>query len=314
MLERVKLESYLARWEEKALVRSAPRRVLPELCSDGHHFPLFRQPLCIHPAVIAKGEDVVAGILLQSCYKYMEDIALTETEVVCRITTRIANGRSAYDFPRQLRQVALTVTTDENYHAFVARDFLDQLAQIKAAPPIEHPRETELSVAIAETKAVLPEDLHDEFDFLAVAIAENTLTREIVDLRSDPRLDEAFGIALSDHLGDEAQHSGFFLLFLSIFWRQLDEERRAVVGRVLPGFLSRYLSVDIQQRFDFEVLSSFGFDPGAAAQIVEDCHGGFELGAEHPMLSNILRLLESSGVLGDPPTRAAFIEAGFLQS
>jgi len=61
MLERNKLESYLARWEEKALVRSAPRRVLPELCSDGHHFPLFRQPLCIHPAVIAKGEEVVAA-------------------------------------------------------------------------------------------------------------------------------------------------------------------------------------------------------------------------------------------------------------
>ena len=294
------------------MARTVPRRVLPELRGDGHHYPLFRQPICIHPMVMAKGEKVVEEILLQSCYKYMEDIALTETEVVCRVTMGIANGRSRYDFSREIQQIALTVVTDEAYHAYVARDFLDQLAQITSTPAINHPRDTELSVSMAETMRRLPPELHGEFEFLAVAIAENTLTREIVDLRADPRLDEAFHIALTDHLGDEAQHSGFFQLFLGLFWQQLEPERRAIVGRALPDFLKGYLGVGVQQHFDAAVLTSLGFSERDTAQIVEDCHDGYELGPQHPMLLNILRLLRNAGILDDEPTRAAFIEARLL--
>ena len=312
MLNTRLLDGYRARWDKKAMVRTTPLRMLPELQGDGHHYPLFRQPLCVHPAVIARGEQVVERILLQSCYKYMEDIALTETEVVCRITTAIANGRSRYDFAREVRQVALTVVTDEAYHAYVARDFLDQLAQITGTAPIEHPRDTELSVALEATLRRLPPELHREFEFLAVAIAENTLTREIVDLRADPKLDQAFQIALSDHLGDEAQHAGFFQLFLGLFWRQLEPERRAIVGRALPEFLRGYLGVGIQQHFDAAVLRSVGFAEHEAAQIVEDCHDGYELGPCHPMLVNILRLLNAAGILADGPTRAAFVDARLL--
>lgn len=312
MLNTRLLDGYRARWDKKAMVRTTPLRMLPELQGDGHHYPLFRQPLCVHPAVIARGEQVVERILLQSCYKYMEDIALTETEVVCRITTAIANGRSRYDFAREVRQVALTVVTDEAYHAYVARDFLDQLAQITGTAPIEHPRDTELSVALEATLRRLPPELHREFEFLAVAIAENTLTREIVDLRADPKLDQAFQIALSDHLGDEAQHAGFFQLFLGLFWHQLEPERRAIVGRALPEFLRGYLGVGIQQHFDAAVLRSVGFAEHEAAQIVEDCHDGYELGPCHPMLVNILRLLNAAGILADGPTRAAFVDARLL--
>lgn len=312
MLNARLLDGYRARWDKKAMVRTTPLRMLPELQGDGHHYPLFRQPLCVHPAVMARGEQVVERLLLQSCYKYMEDIALTETEVVCRITTAIANGRSRYDFPRELRQVALTVVTDEAYHAYVARDYLDQLARITGTAPIDHPRDTELSVALETTLRRLPSELHREFEFLAVAIAENTLTREIVDLRADPRLDQAFQIALGDHLGDEAQHAGFFQLFLGLFWRQLEAERRAIVGRALPDFLRGYLGVGIQQRFDAAVLRSVGFAEQEAAQIVEDTHDGFELGPRHPMLANILRLLNAAGILEDGPTRAAFVDARLL--
>ncbi|WP_157961842.1 diiron oxygenase [Acuticoccus kandeliae] len=294
------------------MVRSTPRRALPEVNGDSHHYPLFRQPLCIHPAVIARGEDVVSGILLQSCYKYMEDIALTETEVVCRITTRIANGRTPYDFSRKLQQVALTVVTDENYHAYVARDFLDQLSQLRAAPPIAHPKETELSVALAETLGRLPHEFHDEFELIAVAIAENTLTREIIDLRSDRKLDDAFRLSLSDHLGDEAQHSGFFQTFLGEFWRQVHPERRAILGRALPAFLIRYLGVGIEQQFDLAVLGTFGFSHEEAQEIVEDCHDGFTLGPDHPMLGNIVRLLQTAGIMSDAPTREAFWHAGLI--
>ncbi len=304
------IDGYRSRWERKAMVRTLPRRVLPEVDGDGHHYPLFRQPLCVHPAVIARGEDTVARVLLQSCYKYMEDIALTETEVVCRIATRIANGRGPYEFPREVAQIALTIVTDEAYHAYVARDFVDQLAEITGTPQIKHPHETELSTTLAATLRRLPPEVHQEFEFLAVAIAENTLTREIVDLRSEPRLDEAFKIALSDHLDDEARHSGFFQLFLGLFWSQLDVERRAILGRALPDFLRGYLGVGVQQRFDKAVLASVGFSALEAAGIVEDSHDGFKVGPEHPMLRNILRLLGAAGVLDDAPTRLAFAEAG----
>lgn len=312
MSERKRLDGYIERWERKATVRSLPRRSLPEVRKDAYPFPQYRQPLSIHPLVLAKGEDAVRAVLLQSCYKYMEDIALTETEVVLRISSRIANARMPYAFDPAIGQIALTVMTDESYHAHVARDFTRQLAEITATPPIVHPHETELSVALAETQRHLPAELHEDFDLLAVAIAENTLTREIVDLRRDPQLDEAFMIALSDHLSDEAQHSMFFQRFLADLWPQMPEERRTMLGRALPGFLVGYLGVAVQRRFDTALLKDLGLTPGEVAIIVDDSHDGFELGPAHPMVQNIVRLLRSAGILDHGETRSAFVSAGLL--
>lgn len=312
MSESKRLDGYMERWERKATVRSLQRRILPEVRENAYYFPQYRQPLSVHPLVQAKGEDMVRAVLLQSCYKYMEDIALTETEVVCRISTRIANGRMPYDFDPTVARVALTVMTDESYHAHVARDFTQQLAEITETPPIVHPRETELSVALEATQRHLPAELHEDFDLLAVAIAENTLTREIVDLRRDPQLDEAFMIALSDHLSDEAQHSGFFQHFLAELWPQLPEERRTMLGRALPGFLVGYLGVAVQRRFDAAMLTQLGLAPREVATIVDDSHDGFEIGPAHPMLQNVVRLLKSAGILDHQETRSAFVSSGLL--
>jgi hypothetical protein len=312
MLDSKRLDSYIDRWDGKATVRSHASRALAEVRSDLYHFPQSRQPLSIHPMLLAKGEDTVRDILLQSCYKYMEDIALTETDIVCRISTRIANGQTPYTFDPMIPRIALTVMTDECYHAHVARNFIRQLADITMTPPIAHPRETELSMALTETHRHLPAELHEDFDLLAVAIAENTLTREIVDLRRDPQLDEAFTMALSDHLSDEAQHSVFFQHFIAALWPQIPDDRRTILGRALPAFLVRYLGVSVQRRFDTNLLGNLGFAPHQAVAIVEDCHDGFEIGPAHPMMRNIVRLLSSAGVLSHGPTRAAFVSAGLL--
>lgn len=73
------------RWEKRATVRSRPRNVFDSvhsLSEGGYFFPRSHQPLSIHPKVVELGEEAINYLLVQSLYKYSNDIATIETRVV----------------------------------------------------------------------------------------------------------------------------------------------------------------------------------------------------------------------------------------
>src|SRR6056297_2995018 len=119
------IEKLQTQWEGRATVRARPRRLLPD--SNGYFFPKSRQPLCFHPLIQTLGSDAIDFILIQSAYKFMWDIAQIETNIVNEVAEKIANNRYPIPFPESLTFSALTVLVDESYHAYVARDFMNQL-------------------------------------------------------------------------------------------------------------------------------------------------------------------------------------------
>jgi hypothetical protein len=306
------LVQYRSRWNERALVRN--KRPKPDVskASPEDFFPIGRQPLMSHPLVMELSQDVHRTVLVQSSYKYMNDIAMTEMDPVIDSSMRIASDGFSFRFPPVYKSIALTVAVDEGYHALVARDYMEEVERVTGIKPLPMPEGTDLRRAAAGAKALLPYQLRDGFDIMTVTIAENTLTREIVELLKAQPDQSPFGITVREHLADEAQHCGFFLRLLRHYWTSLSDEDRDALGAHIVPFIRAYLSTGTEEAFGRSILESIGFSREQASEILADVYGGFELGTWHPMLASITDLLQGAEVVTHPSVRRSFVEAGWV--
>jgi hypothetical protein len=306
------LLQYRSRWNERALVRN--KRPKPDVSKAGPEdfFPIGRQPLMSHPQVMEMSEDVHRTVLIQSSYKYMNDIAMTEMDPVIESSMRIASDGLSFRFPDLYKSIALTIAVDESYHALVARDYMEEVEKVTGLRPLPMPEGTDLRRAAAGAKALLPYQLRDGFDIITVSIAENTLTREIIELLRTQPDQSPFGVTVREHLSDEAQHCGFFLRLLRFYWRSLSNAERAALGEHLVPFVRAYLSTNTEEVFGRAILAEIGFSREEANGIIAEVYGGFSLGTWHPMLASISDLLRGAEVLDHESVRRSFAEAGWL--
>lgn len=92
--------------------------------------------------------------MIQSLYKFINDVVIFETEIVDKTARSIAKDNFAIRFPFACRYDAMTVVVDEDYHALVAMDFMQQTIALTGIQPIELPLEIELSRAIPAALAL----------------------------------------------------------------------------------------------------------------------------------------------------------------
>jgi hypothetical protein len=298
--------SHAETWEQRATIRSRPRRIVED---DGlRYYPLERQPLCAHPAIADAGAAVQDFILLQSFYKYINDVIVFETEIVNATALKIAKGRFAFDFPFACRHDAMTVVIDEDYHAYVAMDYLQQVEAhtgIAALPPNG---EIELSRAIPRALERVAPQYRDGMELLAVAISENTVTAEVAAFSRDATLKRSVKGVMADHLADEGRHSVFWINLVKLYWAQLDDADRVALGEGLPVFLREYLSNELQLAFDRRLIDALDLPAATRAQIAGDMVGAYPITSQHPMIVNIRNFFRMSGLLEHAPTRAALAD------
>ena len=225
---------------------------------------------------------------------------------------RIASDAFSYRFPTVYKNIALTVAVDESYHALVARDYMTDVETVTGLQPLPMPEGTDLRRAAAAAKALLPYQLRDGFDIITVSIAENTLTREIVELLRGQPDETPFGLTLREHLADEAQHCGYFLRLLRLYWSSLEDDERDALSEHLVPFIKTYLSTGTAEVFERSMLEAVGFSRDAAGHIVADVYGGFSLATWHPMLASITDLLRGARILAHPAVSQSFAEAGWV--
>lgn len=308
------LAQYKSRWNERALVRNKQKKPDISNANPEDFFPIGRQPLMSHPQIMDLPADTHRIILIQSSYKYMNDIVMTEMDPVIETAMRIASDGLSFRFPDVFKSIALTVAVDESYHALVARDYMEEVQKVTGIEPLPMPEGTDLRRAAAGAKALLPYQLRDGFDVITVCIAENTLTREIIELLRSEIDVTPFGTAVREHLTDEAQHCGFFLRLLKHYWALLEEADRDALGEPLVPFIKAYLSTNTEEAFARLLLQDIGFSREEGARIVADVYGGYELGAWHPMLLSINDLLTGSGVLAHPSIQQGFADANWIKN
>ncbi|BAZ71134.1 hypothetical protein NIES4106_59310 (plasmid) [Fischerella sp. NIES-4106] len=283
------------KWEKRATVRSRPK-VVYDKEAKGYYYPISRTPLAIHPTVMAKGERAIEFLLIQSLYKYSNDIATIETRVVNETIIKVLTNKMPIEFNKEQKINLYTIMVDEAYHAYVAFDAMLQIENHTGVEALPLPEVIEIEKAITKVREKLDQKYHNIFDLICICLAENTLTKEIITMTDQEETHPFFQKIIKDHFADEERHSGIFYKLLEFIWINLNEEYKEHIGEILVDFIEEYLGLTIQIKFDKQVLSKIGFSDEEASKIVEDTYGGFKLTKHHPMLKNIIILLDKTGV------------------
>ncbi|WP_059004111.1 diiron oxygenase [Pseudomonas syringae] len=296
--------SFIDAWEGRATIRTRPRRIVEN--DEKLIYPLSRQPLVLSDTFTRECAHLRDYALVQSLYKFINDVVIFETEIVDKTARSIAKDNFAIRFPFACRYDAMTVVVDEDYHALVAMDFMQQTIALTGIEPILLPTEIELSRAIPAALALAPEHLRSAVELICVAIAENTVTHDVAAFAKDDSVKQSIKGLMADHLLDEGRHSGFWARLVRIYWHTAAEQDRECIARILPVFIAQYLTNDIQNGFDFTLIEHLQVpEPVKQALKAETLALSFPVNRHHPLVGNIVRFFKSSSMLDDPCVQRA---------
>jgi hypothetical protein len=297
-------QSFADAWESRATIRTRPRRVLEN--DDKLIYPLSRQPLVLSETFLRACPEQRDFAQVQTLYKFINDVVIFETEIVDKTARSIAKNRFAVEFPFACRYDAMTVVVDEDYHALVAMDFMQQTIAMTGIGAIELPDEIELSRAIPAAVALAPEHLRSAVELICVAIAENTVTGDVAAFAKDDTVKQSIKGLMADHLLDEGRHSGFWARLVGIYWHTASADDRKCIAQILPVFIGHYLTNDIQKSFDFRLIDALQITDAARQALKSEVSAlAFPINRHHPLVANIVRFFHSSSLLESPCVQTA---------
>ncbi|WP_236188868.1 diiron oxygenase [Pseudomonas pharyngis] len=292
-------QSFADAWESRATIRTRPRRVLED---DARLiYPLSRQPLVLSETFLRECPQQRDFALVQTLYKFINDVVIFETEIVDKTARSIAKNRFAVPFPFACRYDAMTVVVDEDYHALVAMDFMQQTVAMTGIEPIELPNEIELSRAIPAAVELAPQHLRSAVELICVAIAENTVTGDVAAFARDDTVKPSIKGLMADHLLDEGRHSSFWARMVRIYWHTASDADRACIAQILPVFIGHYLTNDIQKAFDLRLIDALPVNDATRRALKDEMAGlAFPINRHHPLVGNIVRFFHNSSLLDTP--------------
>ncbi|WP_085684384.1 MULTISPECIES: diiron oxygenase [unclassified Pseudomonas] len=292
-------QSFADAWESRATIRTRPRRVLED---DARLiYPLSRQPLVLSETFLRECPHQRDFALVQTLYKFINDVVIFETEIVDKTARSIAKNRFAVAFPFACRYDAMTVVVDEDYHALVAMDFMQQTVALTGIEPIELPNEIELSRAIPAAVELAPQHLRSAVELICVAIAENTVTGDVAAFARDDTVKPSIKGLMADHLLDEGRHSSFWARMVRIYWHTASDADRECIAQILPVFIGHYLTNDIQKAFDLRLIDALPVNEATRRALKDEMAGlAFPINRHHPLVGNIVRFFHNSSLLDTP--------------
>ncbi|MDT6920216.1 diiron oxygenase [Pseudomonas atacamensis] len=292
-------QSFAEAWESRATIRTRPRRLLED--DQRLIYPLSRQPLVLSETFLRECPQQRDFALVQTLYKFINDVVIFETEIVDKTARSIAKNRFAVAFPFACRYDAMTVVVDEDYHALVAMDFMQQTVALTGIEPIQLPDEIELSRAIPAAVALAPDHLRSAVELICVAIAENTVTGDVAAFARDDSVKPSIKGLMADHLLDEGRHSSFWARMVRIYWHTASDADRETIAQILPVFIGHYLTNDIQKSFDLRLIDALPVSETTRHSLREEIAGlAFPINRHHPLVGNIVRFFHNSSLLDTP--------------
>ena len=298
-MKAIDYHSFAEDWELNATIRTRPRRLLEN--DDKLIYPQSRQPLVLSAAFLEHCPEWRDFVLVQTFYKFINDVVIFETEIVDKIARNIAKNRFSVPFPPACRYAAMTVVVDEDYHALVALDFMQQTVEMTGIAPIPLPAAIELSRAIPIAQAKAPGHLRDAVELVCVAIAENTVTHDVAAFARDDSVKLSVRGLMADHLLDEGRHAGFWTHLVRIYWQTASASERNCIAQALPVFLHHYLVNELQKDFDLQLIEHLDVSPGTRDALRTEVGAlTFPITCQHPLIENITGFLRRSGLLQTP--------------
>lgn len=292
--------SKINQWEKFSSVRSRPRRIVNKEEMEGYIYPPVKQPILVHPLLQKISEEQKVFILTQTFYKYFNDIANIEKDIINVASYKINTNKYDLDFSFPERLDALSVIIDESYHAYVALDFMQQVVDFNDIKPLPLPQETELSVAMQELSRDLSDPQRESFELMAVCVAEHALTNDLIETGKSKEVCKLFYYVMHDHVLDEHRHSKFSEHILRRYWSSLNLKDQEILREKLLKLINLYTAPFIQMEFDKSILLALGFSALDADQVVKDTHGGWSkdfLNEQNIVTKQMLSLLERTSVI-----------------
>ncbi len=290
---------YQDKWESRSSIRSRPRKVI-DFGLSGDFFPEEKQVLMFLPEVQALGEEAKQEILIQSFFKYANDIINLEIKLIVAACSKIIYNDLVVDYSESTKLNAYTVIIDEYYHVYTARDMIKQLkSRFSYLPVLDYPISDSYN-AVETISQRLAVEYRDMFEIIAVCIFETTLVRELVEFFDSPDVHTSIKNYVNDHMNDEAKHYGYFYDLLCYSWHNLPKDYKQQIGPHLADFVKLYLHINSEKLFNLNLLTSLIKDADLAVQIIDGAYQGFDITTEIPIVKNVLRVLKSSGILDDP--------------
>ncbi|MDB5996541.1 MAG: aminobenzoate oxygenase, partial [Pseudomonas sp.] len=81
---------------------------------------------------------------------------------------------------------------------------------------------------------------------------------------------------------------------------------RKRIAQILPVFIGRYLTNDMQKSFDFRLIESLHISDAARQALKREVSGlAFPINRHHPLVVNIVRFFRSSSLLDSPCVQEA---------
>jgi len=306
-------EQTINHWHQKATVRYTPRIVVPEYNAEELIYPLAYCAVCDHPLVLELGQSARAYILTQAAYRFLYGVGLLETKFVIQCSLDLLHDRIP-GISEFAKLQALTVVIDEGYHAHVALDYILQMQERSGIRPLFIPQSNRKLDAYTRARARLPDELRDDFQLLAVTLAENVLTDEIATLGRDKDLASSFTTLMMDHVKDEGRHSGYFADLMRLHWAQLPQQTQLHFGSILPDYLDDFLGTDTTRGFDRQLLQAVKLDAAAIERVLDQTQADFLDNQERltqKTKPRLYRLLKQIGVLDLETNQRAVAERGY---
>lgn len=298
--------SHQLSWEKLASVRVKPRKIIEVDHYHDYYFPASRQPIVKHPIIDKMEDDAKQFLLLQSCYKFMHDVAMIETEVVNAGALLIANNRLDFKFPKSIQLDAFTVLIDESYHAYVAFDFLEQLIAITGIKPIDLPSTGPVISALHEMQQRFSPKIRDIFTVIAVCIGEHVLIKDIISVSKGKTVIKAFYDIMRDHLLDEGRHSKMFEKIMGMLWEGIDNDIKDLIGPQLIEYFRLNFANQHQMEFERMVLKKLNLSDCEIDQIFNDIYPKNNITLNNPVIVHIVNMLKNAGLFEHALTRHIF--------
>jgi len=255
-------------WCQRATVRNAHLQTIDT--PFDWRFPPEMKPLLGHTVLRALPEPTYRVMCLQYFYKYLNDVCLTETDVVNEVSRSIACNTSAVRLPAELAVEALPIIIDESFHSYMARLFALEIERSTGVAPMALPSQNQLVRALALVRINLAPQYVRLGELLCCAISESTFTLEILEAARLQGYDPRFRQLMVEHLRDEGRHCNYFKRVLTYTLQHLHPDERAVAEQALPAILSTYFSDEIERRFDQQQLTQAGLAAADAERLLDE--------------------------------------------
>lgn len=314
-------ENYLIEWEKRATVRTKSRTRLTQESLKQELFTHPLKPFLQHEAVLALGPKAVHDFSLQAACNLFQGVANFEIDFVASICAKIANHNIGVALPEAAKQVAISIGTDEMYHAFTARECLNDIKLHTGVEPYEP-----VSVAptdfgekvppLAFFKSAVPKHLEAIAETTLLCLLENTFTEELYGLSKDATKDSPMHVIMREHILDEGRHMVYFQRLLRHIWSNITEDDRVSLGQALVKYCDNYLVIDAAASLTgyTHVLHQLGLDKDTSIKIARETVAGEPEPTKDQMKSivNPLHLMRVAGILDHAPTHQLLLNSGWI--